>query len=129
MNRDIFRPIAIWLRTMWTSSCLWVTISTNRPGAISSYVGTRVRTLHARGVPQPPPRNIAADPDLQRMHALVPWLVTWDDHEVDNDYANDQSEHLDPQFLIRRAAAYQAYYEHMPLRHSAGRAGRPPAAL
>jgi alkaline phosphatase D len=60
-----------------------------------------------------------ADPDLQRMHALVPWLVTWDDHEVDNDYANDQSEHLDPQFLLRRAAAYQAYYEHMPLRHSA----------
>ena len=59
------------------------------------------------------------DPDLQRMHALVPWLVTWDDHEVDDDYANDQSEHLDPQFLIRRAAAYQAYYEHMPLRHSA----------
>ena len=59
------------------------------------------------------------DPDLQRMHAMVPWLVTWDDHEVDNDYANDQSEHLDPQFLIRRAAAYQAYYEHMPLRHSA----------
>jgi alkaline phosphatase D len=59
------------------------------------------------------------DPDLQRMHALVPWLVTWDDHEVDNDYANDQSEHLDPQFLLRRAAAYQAYYEHMPLRHSA----------
>jgi alkaline phosphatase D len=59
------------------------------------------------------------DPDLQRMHALVPWLVTWDDHEVDNDYANDQSEHLDPQFLVRRAAAYQAYYEHMPLRHTA----------
>jgi len=28
-------------------------------------------------------------------------VVTWDDHEVDNDYANDQSEHLDPQFLIR----------------------------
>jgi alkaline phosphatase D len=59
------------------------------------------------------------DSDLQRMHALVPWLVTWDDHEVDNDYANDQSEHLDPQFLLRRAAAYQAYYEHMPLRSSA----------
>jgi alkaline phosphatase D len=59
------------------------------------------------------------DPDLQRMHALVPWLVTWDDHEVDNDYADEQSEHLDPQFLMRRAAAYQAYYEHMPLRDSA----------
>jgi alkaline phosphatase D len=60
-----------------------------------------------------------SDPDLQHMHAQVPWLVTWDDHEVDNDYANEQSEHLDPQFLMRRAAAYQAYYEHMPLRHSA----------
>ena len=64
------------------------------------------------------------DPDLQRMHALVPWLVTWDDHEVDNDYANDQSEHLDPQFLIRRAAAYQAYYEHMPCGTVRGRADR-----
>ena len=59
------------------------------------------------------------DPDLQRLHALVPWLVTWDDHEVDNDYAGEQSEHLDPQFLVRRAAAYQAYYEHMPLPDSA----------
>jgi alkaline phosphatase D len=58
------------------------------------------------------------DPDLQRMHALVPWLVTWDDHEVDNDYADDVQEHLDPGFLQRRAAAYQAYFEHMPLRFS-----------
>lgn len=55
------------------------------------------------------------DPDLQRMHGAVPWLLTWDDHEVDNDYAGDQSEHLDPGFLVRRAAAYQAYFEHMPL--------------
>lgn len=55
------------------------------------------------------------DPDLRAMHAAAPWIVTWDDHEVDNDYANDQSEHLDPRFLARRAAAYQAYYEHMPL--------------
>ncbi|MDB5811811.1 MAG: hypothetical protein JWN94_3933 [Betaproteobacteria bacterium] len=55
------------------------------------------------------------DIDLQRMHAAAPWLVTWDDHEVSNDYANDQSQDLDPDFLVRRAAAYQAYYEHMPL--------------
>ncbi len=57
------------------------------------------------------------DTDLQRAHAAHPWLVTWDDHEVDNDYANDQSQDLDPPklFLLRRAAAYQAYYEHMPL--------------
>jgi alkaline phosphatase D len=57
-----------------------------------------------------------SDPDLQRMHALAPWLVTWDDHEVENDYADARSETLDPNFLVRRAAAYQAYFEHMPLR-------------
>ena len=59
------------------------------------------------------------DADLQAMHAVAPWIVTWDDHEVDNDYADDQSEHMDPRFLLRRAAAYQAYYEHMPLATSA----------
>jgi alkaline phosphatase D len=56
------------------------------------------------------------DRDLQRMHAAAPWLLTWDDHEVDNDYANDRAEDLDPGFLARRAAAYLAYFEHMPLR-------------
>jgi alkaline phosphatase D len=56
-----------------------------------------------------------SDRDLQRNHAAAPWIVTWDDHEVQNDYANDRSEDLDPRFLERRAAAYQAYYEHMPL--------------
>jgi len=42
--------------------------------------------------------------------------VTWDDHEVCNDYGNDRDERLDPNFLQRRAAAYQAFYEHMPVR-------------
>jgi alkaline phosphatase D len=56
------------------------------------------------------------DPDLQRLHGAVPWLATWDDHEVDNDYADGRSASLAPRFLRRRAAAYQAYYEHMPLR-------------
>lgn len=55
------------------------------------------------------------DPDLQRAHGAMPWLCAWDDHEVDNDHAGDQSEYRDPRFLLRRAAAYQAYYEHMPL--------------
>ena len=64
-----------------------------------------------------------SDPDLQRSHAAAPWIVTWDDHEVDNDYAADRSEDLDPRFLERRAAAYKAFYEHMPLRRSALLAG------
>lgn len=61
------------------------------------------------------------DPDLQALHAAAPSVATWDDHEVQNDYANRWSQ--DPkipvgQFLQQRAAAYQAYYEHMPLRAS-----------
>jgi alkaline phosphatase D len=56
-----------------------------------------------------------ADADLQRLHACVPFVAAWDDHEVDNDYAGEQSENLDPRFLARRAAAYQAYLEHMPM--------------
>jgi alkaline phosphatase D len=57
------------------------------------------------------------DRDLANAHAATPWLFIWDDHDVANDYANDVSEEDDdPQlFLTRRAAAYQAYYEHMPL--------------
>ena len=61
------------------------------------------------------------DPDMQAAHAAFPWLVTWDDHEFDNNYANEISEqtHVEPAaFLLRRANAYQAYYEHMPLRRS-----------
>lgn len=55
------------------------------------------------------------DADLRAAHAALPFVLTWDDHEVDNDYAGAQSEQLDPQFLLRRAAAYQACYEHQPL--------------
>ena len=59
-----------------------------------------------------------SDPLLQAAHALVPWIITWDDHEVDNDYAGGSSENSDERqaFLTRRAAAYQAWYEHMPVR-------------
>jgi alkaline phosphatase D len=58
------------------------------------------------------------DRDLQRLHAEAPMLVTWDDHEVSNDYAGKYSEYFDePElFLRRRAAAYRAFYEHMPVR-------------
>ncbi|MEX2197972.1 MAG: alkaline phosphatase D family protein [Burkholderiales bacterium] len=58
-----------------------------------------------------------SDPDLQAAHAACPWIATWDDHEVDNDYADNRPEDGMPQeaFLLRRAAAYRAFYEHMPL--------------
>lgn len=62
------------------------------------------------------------DPALQAMHAAVPWILTWDDHEFDNNYADTISEQpgiAKAAFLKRRANAYQAYYEHMPLRKAA----------
>ena len=75
----------------------------------------------------PPPKTLAEyrarhatyklDADLRAAHAAHPWLLTWDDHEVENDYANDQSPSGRPpgEFLARRAAAYKAYFEHMPV--------------
>jgi len=62
-----------------------------------------------------------SDPDLQAAHAAAPWLVVWDDHEVDNNWADEVHEkpHLpQPDFLDRRAAAFRAFYENMPLRRS-----------
>jgi len=61
------------------------------------------------------------DPDLQAAHRAFPFVVTWDDHEVENNYAaHIDQDNSDPAvFLRRRAAAYQAYYEHLPLRRAA----------
>ncbi len=56
---------------------------------------------------------------LQAAHAACPWLVVWDDHEFDNNCAGDISEEPNiakDDYLLRRANAYQAYYESMPLR-------------
>jgi len=88
---------------------------------------------HVRKHGTPEPRTLAdyrnryalyrSDPNLQASHACAPWIVVWDDHEVENDYADDRSEELDPDFLARRAAAYRAYFEHMPLRASVLREG------
>ena len=57
-----------------------------------------------------------SDPDLQAAHHAAPWLLTWDDHEVANDYSPTRDELLSPDFARRREAAYQACFEHQPLR-------------
>ncbi len=61
------------------------------------------------------------DADLQAAHAAMPWFVTFDDHEVDNNWAAGEDQDGTPSavFLLRRAQAFQAYYENMPLRRSA----------
>ncbi|MBO2449961.1 alkaline phosphatase D family protein [Actinomadura barringtoniae] len=59
------------------------------------------------------------DPDLRAAHAAAPWIVTWDDHDVVNNYSGGEAPGMDRQaFARRRAGAYQAYYEHMPLRRA-----------
>ena len=85
------------------------------PTAVRQHNGPEAQTLQGY-------RNRHAlyktDPHLQAAHRLCPWLVVPDDHEVENNYANFISENNDDPgaFLLRRAAAYRAYYEHMPLR-------------
>ncbi|MEC1537038.1 alkaline phosphatase D family protein [Bacillus sonorensis] len=60
------------------------------------------------------------DPDLQNIHALAPWVTTMDDHEVENNYAGIYSQYNpSPEaFLKQRAAAYQAFYENIPVRRA-----------
>lgn len=57
------------------------------------------------------------DPDLRANHAAHPWLMVWDDHEVMNDYAADTAPDVEDKetFLKIRAAAYRAYFEHLPV--------------
>ncbi|WP_231632203.1 alkaline phosphatase D family protein, partial [Streptomyces clavuligerus] len=59
-----------------------------------------------------------SDPDLQAAHAAHAFVLTWDDHETENNYAGGTPEDGGPtdEFLLRRAAAYRAYWENQPLR-------------
>ncbi|MGI8439917.1 MAG: alkaline phosphatase D family protein [Thermoleophilaceae bacterium] len=80
------------------------------------HFGTEPRTL---GQYRTRHAQYKGDGNLRAAHAAFPWIATWDDHEVDNNWAGEDQ---DPnaasreEFLARRAAAFQAYYEHMPLR-------------
>ncbi|WP_448664006.1 alkaline phosphatase D family protein [Sphingomonas sp. CJ20] len=62
-----------------------------------------------------------SDPDLQAAHAAHPFFMSFDDHEIDNNWASytDENEMPPEIFALRRAGALQAYYENMPLRLSA----------
>lgn len=65
-----------------------------------------------------------SDPDLQRLHAACPWIVTWDDHEAANDAWSGGAENHQPgegDWAVRRAAATRAYFEWMPVRGDGSR--------
>lgn len=94
-----------------------------RNGKVRTHAGPEIEALEDYRIRY---AQYRADPLLHRMHAQCPWLVTWDDHEFDNNYADEISEEsgVDPaEFLLRRASAYQAYYEMMPLRRRSMPAG------
>ncbi|MFT3997182.1 MAG: alkaline phosphatase D family protein [Asticcacaulis sp.] len=59
-----------------------------------------------------------SDPDLRAAHAAAAFIVSFDDHEVDNDWASAYDQDGTPLeiFALRRFAAMQAWYEHMPVR-------------
>ncbi|WP_433828424.1 alkaline phosphatase D family protein [Actinoplanes sp. CA-015351] len=82
-------------------------------GTGEPYSLTEYRNRHAQ---------YKTDPNLQAAHAAFPWIVTFDDHEVDNNWADeipqDPALQTPEAFRARRMAAFQAYYEHMPLRRS-----------
>jgi alkaline phosphatase D len=81
------------------------------PTALRRHEGLAVRTLEQYRARY---AQYKSDPLLQAAHAALPWLTVWDDHEVDNDYAASQGQALQTDFLAQRAAAYRAYWEHMP---------------
>ena len=89
----------------------------NRPdNRVRKHVGPEIKTLDDYRIRH---ALYKTDPALQAAHARCPWFVTWDDHEVDNNYAaaiSQDAGDAPEDFLVRRAAAYQAYYEMMPLR-------------
>lgn len=92
---------------------------TKAEGAIRHHLGGQCLTLEDYRLRY---SLYKTDPSLQAAHAVAPWIVTWDDHEVSNNYANTHSGSFKQpvaEFLLRRAGAYQAYFENMPLRRTA----------
>ena len=60
-----------------------------------------------------------ADPDLRRIHQLVPMIAMWDDHESANDSWTGGAENHQPdsegEWEVRKAAAKRAWREWMPV--------------
>ncbi len=82
------------------------------PQALRRHEGGKLRTLEQYRARY---AQYKGDPALQAAHAACPWLVTWDDHEVENDHAREHSATLSGvPFQLLRAAAYQAAWEHQP---------------
>ena len=85
----------------------------SRPDAVRAVDGPLLRTLaqYRQRYAQ-----YKGDEALQAAHAAMPWLMIWDDHEVENDHSRERGQTLSgAAFQALRAAAYQAWWEHMPV--------------
>ncbi|MDA3625114.1 alkaline phosphatase D family protein [Saccharopolyspora sp. WRP15-2] len=91
-----------------------------KDGDVREVVGPETRTLanYRQRYAQ-----YKTDADLQLAHATAPWVVVFDDHEVQNNWADETPQKPDDGFLDRRKAAFRAYYENMPLRSTAKPSG------
>ena len=121
----------------WGTYVLWKHAAAEKPDAVV-FLGDYIYELSlgdlspaqdgSRVWASPPPTDLAtyraryaqtkSDPHLQAAHATAPWIITFDDHEVANNYAGDvgQGDVDQPRSRDRRLAAYQAFYEHQPIR-------------
>ncbi len=97
LDLDLVVHLGDYLYEDWPSDGWARKYKTKQPTNLSTY-----RNRHAE--------YKSENPQLRDAHRLYPWLCTWDDHEFVNNYAGDVDSNT------RRDAAYQAYYEHMPLR-------------
>ena len=114
----------------------WRSVVQDQPDLVlflGDYIYEYAQPANAEGLARPQPLRTArtlqdyrdryalhkSDPLLQAAHAVCNWSVIWDDHEVENDYAADQGVGDPGAFLARRMAAWQAFYENMPLRAGA----------
>ncbi len=98
---------------------------------VGDYIYESPWTMPARRAPAPQALTLddyrafhaaaKTDRHLQAAHGAAPWVSVWDDHEVVNDYRGDHTPFGTTReaYVARRRAAYQAYYEHMPLRRRA----------
>ncbi|HLS09406.1 alkaline phosphatase D family protein [Lentibacillus sp.] len=86
-----------------------------RQADLSSHHNVKVKTLDQYRLRY---ALFKSDPDLQKAHAAFPWVTTWDDHEVENNYAADKSQYdaTPRQFYQQKSDSYQAFYENLPLR-------------
>jgi len=95
----------------WAGDYIYENGAIARSAAQRSHTGPRCQTLadyRARHA------LYRADPLLQAAHRNAPWIIIWDDHDIENDWAGNASEYLTEHFERQRAAAAKAFWEFLP---------------